>query len=59
MAFLNLTLLLKLKYSRNKTTLKSAHQLPTKVTIAYFDEKRHFEHNFALKKWQKQIFGQI
>ena len=59
MAFLNLTLLLKLKYSRNKTTLKSAHQLPTKVTIAYFDEKCHFEQNFALKKWQKQIFGQI
>ena len=58
MAFLNLTLLLKLKYSRNKTTLKSPHLLPTKVTIAYFDEKPHFWPNLALKKWQKWIFGQ-
>ena len=34
MAFLNLMLLLKLKYSRNRTTLKSPNLLPTKVTIA-------------------------
>ena len=34
MTFFNLKLLLKLRYSRNKTTLKSPHLLPTKVTIA-------------------------
>ena len=58
MAFFNPKLLLKLRYSRNKTTLKSPYLLPTKVTISYFDEKPHCQPNLALKKWQKWIFGQ-
>ena len=57
---LDLKLLLKSKYFRNRTTLRYQHCLPTKVPVAHTDEKPFFFlPNLALQEQKKWIFGQI
>ena len=53
MAFFNLKLLLKSKYFRKSIIIKSLYLLPTKITVAHFDEKPVFRPNFALLKGPK------
>ena len=58
MAFFNLKLLLKSKYFRKSIIIKSLYLLPTKITVAHFDEKPVFRPNLALLKGPKWSFGQ-
>ena len=46
------------KYLKKNIIIKSSYLLPTKITVAHFDEKPVFRPNLALLKGPKWSFGQ-
>ena len=50
MAIFNLKVFLKAKYFRKSIIIKSLYLLPTKITVAHFDEKPVFRPNLSLLK---------